>query len=270
MCSCQVAPPLSLFEGVDRLATDYFGITSIGHWSAMLKLGKAPPAAFDGPAFVSKLFSQVSANWNGCLAALAALDHLPSRENWRWFDPKYECSDHNRSAEVTLERNIVKAARSQNRMDWSNQVPVASGVIKGGDRKRAIDLVHQRGPSAFDFVELKVESNNPLYAAVEILQYGFVWLLSRLSQDALGYGGRPLIQASDVQLSVLAPQAYYRDLNLRWLSVGLSEGLQTLGERNGGVRLSFAFEAFAHSFAWPVPRPDPATVLSALDGRIRR
>lgn len=183
---------LSLFEGVDSLAADFLGIANIRHWSSVLKLSRSPPACFDGPALVSDLFSQVSANWNKCLAAL---ESQPSRQNWRWLDPKCDFSAKNFSAETTLERAVVSAAKAQNRTDWSNQIPIASGIIAGGgDRRRAIDLAHLRGADAFDFIELKVGSDNPLYAAIEILKYGFVWLLSRKHRDVLGYSDRLLIQ----------------------------------------------------------------------------
>lgn len=256
---------LSLFDSVDGLAADFLGIADIRHWSAVLKLGTSPPACFDGPALVSELFSQVSANWNHCLAAL----YRPSRQNWRWLDLKCDFSAKNFSAETTLERAVVSAAKAQNRTDWSNQIPIASGIIAGGgNKKRAIDLVHRREANAYDFIELKVGSDNPLYAAIEILKYGFVWLLSQKHRDVLGYADRPLIQASDVQLSVLAPNRYYRDLNLEWLSDGLAEGLKRVGLRNGGVRMSFLFESFPHSFVWP--GSDPTVALSAIDARLKR
>ncbi len=263
MMTVGVAASLSLFDGVDRLAADLLQIASIKHRSAIQRLCLTPPAPFDGARLVSSLFELVADNWLRCVNALAG---LPSRENWRWFDPKCDHAAHNSSPEVTLERAIVSAARSQGRADWSNQVPIASGMIAGGgDRRRAIDLVHLRGPDAFDFVELKVGSDNPLYAAVEILKYGFVWLLSREHRVRLGYSGKALVEASDVRLSVLAPHAYYDGLALDWLEAGLSQGVLALGTERHGVRLSFAFEAFPASFVWP--DPDARAALSALDRR---
>ncbi len=257
--------PLSLFDDIDRLAADHLQIASIKHRSAIQRLSASPPLTFDGVSFVRELFEMVADNWLRCVDALAG---LPSRENWRWFDPKCNHAAHNSSPEVTLERAIVSAARSLGRDDWSNQVPIASGMIAGGgDRRRAIDLVHRRGPDAFDFVELKVGSDNPLYAAVEILKYGFVWLLSREHRARLGYGGKPLVETSDVRLSVLAPLPYYQGLALDWLEAGLSRGVEALGMERQGVRLSFVFEAFPVSFVWP--DPDPLVALSALDRRVR-
>lgn len=265
MPEAESTPLLSLFGDVDRLAADHFQIASIRHRSAIQRLSMKPPVRFDGYRFVRDTFEMVAESWGGCLSELV---RPPSRENWRWFEPKCEFAAHNRSPEVTLERALVGAALSLNREDWSNQVPIASGLIAGsGDRRRAIDLVHRRGPVAFDFVELKVGSDNPLYAAVEILKYGFVWLLSREHCQSLGYGRKVIIQASDVHLSVLAPHSYYQGLVLDWLAAGLSRGLEKLGVERQGIHLSFAFESFPPSFVWP--GPDAIAALSALDGRMR-
>jgi hypothetical protein len=268
MCSYRVEAPPSLFRGVDDFVADFFRIANCSHRSAVRKLERAPPDNFDGSAFVAELFERVSANWRGCLAAR---EHHPSRrppseENWRWFEPKVHISERNESPEVTLERAAVRAALAQRRCDWSNQVPIASGLIAGGGgRRRAVDLVHQRGTDAFDFVELKVGSDNPLFATIEILQYGLVWLLSRRDRERLGYNGKPLLQASDVRLCVLAPATYYRDLNLSWLANGLAKGLAAVGQQNGGVRMSFGFKSFHLEFPWP----DDAMVLAALDRAIQ-
>ncbi len=212
MMTAEGAASLSLFGGVDERAADLLQVASIKHRSAIQRLSRTPPAPFDGAGLVRGLFEVVAEKWLQCVEALAG---VPSRENWRWFDPKCDHAAHNSSPEVTLERALVSAARSQGRDDWSNQVPIASGMIAGGgDRRRAIDLVHRRGPDAFDFVELKVRSDNPLYAAVEVLKYGFVWLLSREHRALLGYRGKAVVEASDVRLSVLAPHSYYDGLTL--------------------------------------------------------
>lgn len=257
--------PLSLFNGVEELAADLFGVASIRHRSAVRQVNENSSTAIHRQAIVEALFERVEANWARCIGALS---RPPSTQNWRWWDPKFEIAPENRSPEVTLEREIVRAARALGRKDWSNQVPIASGIVGGGDRRRAIDLVHQRALGGFDFVELKIESDNPIFAAVEILQYGFVWLLSRQDQDVLGYRGRTLIEASDVQLSVLAPSAYYRGFDLARLAANLSHGLAVLGERHGSVGLGFTFEEFPPDFRWDSTHP--VDVLPALENRRKR
>lgn len=259
--------PISLFRGVDQLAADLFGVRDIRHWSAMLKLNKAPPNALTGVAVVEQMFAQVEGNWTKCLSILS---RPPSTQNWRWFEPQLEISPENRSPEVTLERAIVRAAKAADRRDWSNQIPIAAGILAGaGNNRRAIDLVHSPAPEKFEFVELKIASDTPLFAAIEILEYGFIWLLSRRDGEALGYADRAIIQASDIQLSVLAPRSYYRELDLTWLTECLSEGVRRLGLRQGDMRLDFAFQEFPQEFVWP--DVDATTeVLAALDSRRAR
>ena len=256
---------VSLFGGADELAAKLLDIPSVRHWSALRKLDKPPHHDFGASSFVSALFDHFDGNWNRCQQSTA---RAPSAQNWRWFHPVGEIAQHNRSPEVTLERAIVRAALARSREDWSNQVPIASGIGAGsGNRRRAIDLVRYTASGELELVELKIGSDNPLFAAIEILQYGFVWLLSRRDQKALGYLEKRLLQASNVKLSVLAPSAYYSDLNLDWLAQGLSEGIRTLGE-SAGVRMSFVFEEFSDDFSWPTNTE--VDVLDALDGKIVR
>jgi hypothetical protein len=221
--------------------------------SPVLALGNEPPSSFDGPAFVDAVFSKVSNNWRHCLAVL---DRDPSPKNWRLRQEK-DNSPKNMSPEVTLERAIVNAAQAGGRKDWCNQITVAAGIIAGN--RRAIDLVYQRGPAAFDLIELKIASNTPHSAAIEILEYGLIWLLSRRERERLGYAGKPLIEATDIGLSVLAPHAYYRNLDLSWLASGLDAGVRELGNRIDGVKMGFAFTEF----------PD-AALCDLVDGRVRR
>jgi hypothetical protein len=262
MLVCSTDAPLSLFGGTDDLVAALLGVKNIRHRKAFLELSRITPKSLDGSELSARLFSLVSANWQSCLAAT---NRLPSRENWRWWEPKADISPHNSSPEVTLERAAIAAALRHGRVDWANQVPIASGLIAGtGDRRRAIDLVHQRGNGAFDFIELKIASDNPLYAAIEILQYGLIWLLSREYRHNLGYDGKELLEASSVRLSVLAPKEYYGGFDLSWLSNGVSEGLHAIG-KSRGVSLSFVFEALPEWFRWPGAAP--SEILSALDGR---
>lgn len=253
-------PALSLFGGVASLASDRLGVASCRHWSALLQLHRSCPSGFDGTALVAALFEQISINWRSCLAARS---RQPSTENWRWHRPKLDISPTNNSPEVAFERAAVKAAVANGRTDWANQVPIASGIV-AGDNRRAIDLVYQRGQDAFDLLELKIGSDNPLYAAIEILRYGLVWLLSRRDRVLLGYAGKALIEATDIRLCVLAPHRYYRDLDLSWMADGISAGLAGIAESDG-VRLSFGFETFPQWFSWP--GADPDAVPGALDGR---
>ena len=128
---------------------------------------------------------------------------------------------------------------SVGREDWSNQVPVASGVVgPNAERRRAIDLVHRRGSGRFEFIELKIASDTPLYAAIEIIGYTCIWLQARAEAE------RPsatLLAADHIDVIVLAPGAYYRPYELGALERQLDREIRSLGDRHG-VALSFAFQ----------------------------
>jgi hypothetical protein len=115
-------------------------------------------------------------------------------------------------------------------------------------------------------VELKVDSDTPLHAAIEIIQYGMVWILSRQHRLSLGYGELPILDAKVVQLTVLAPARYYRCLDLSALAQGLNTATSILGIREARVALSFEFHAFPNLFEWPATRSE-SDLRTALDGR---
>jgi hypothetical protein len=114
-------------------------------------------------------------------------------------------------------------------------------------------------------VELKVRSSTPLYAAIEILLYGLLWLLSRRDRHVLGYTSNPILDASILQLSVLALASFYIDFRRNDFPTALSTGLATLGEQFG-VQMSFRQTVFAGTFQWPVT-PDDRELLNWLDRR---
>lgn len=191
----------------------------------------------DGRAVAAAVFA---ATREGFAYASREAKRPPSRENWR-MEPQLG-KWNPLSPEVDLERRLIKA---RSRRDWCNQVPVASGLAGG---RACIDLVHDRGDGCYDFVELKVDDQHPVYAAVEILHYGFVWLLSR---GELGYpDDLPLLNATEVRLCVLAPETFYRDAEKtgRWagFAAGLNGGVAMEAEKRG-VRMAFRFEQFNES-----------------------
>ena len=209
---------------------------------------------------VNLIFQTVADNYK---RGDAAANRDKSRENWRWrLQP--QIAAHNASREVVLERAIAAACGRIGRTDWANQIPVASGLIAGaGDRRRAIDLAHKRGDRHFELIELKIASDTPLYAAVEIIGYGCMWLLARANQPSL----KPAILGADrVDLSVLAPVDYYTRYDIAELEAALDRGCGALGQAED-VTMKFAFCALDERLVGSLTFDDE-TLLAALDNRV--
>ncbi len=223
--------PASLIDGVFELAASRLGVANVRHRSALLHL-----KPFNGVSFVNATCEAVRRNYQQSGAA-AKKDQ--SSENWRWHRPQPQIGERNRSPEVVVERAVAAACVTLGRTDWSNQIPVASGLVADGrDGRRAIDLVRRVGDHHFHLIELKVASDTPLYAAVEVLGYAFLWLIGRNDRPL-----RPsaLLEASQLNLRVLAPAEFYAPFQLQDVEASIDAGVRSLGEQYG-VSLSFRFD----------------------------
>ena len=113
--------------------------------------------------------------------------------------------------------------------------------------------------------ELKVQSNTPLFAAIEIMKYGLLLVWSKNHQKALGYESelQPILAASTVTLSTLAPADYYISLDLTNLASALNDGLAEFGKR---YDLNLGFE-FCQLGANYTPELEDESVRSAVGDR---
>ena len=127
------------------------------------------------------------------------------------------------------------------------------GVV--ADKRCAVDLVFRVGEQSFELIELKVESDTPLRAAVEIVQYGLLYALARDRYPETQHASKDLLRAKDVHLRVLAPTNYYAPYTLAWLEHDLDVGLRSFALEQFGMPLlaSFSFHAFPKDFCWPCP-----------------
>jgi hypothetical protein len=116
-----VPNPKSLIDGVEQVVIEILGITGLRHRSALHRI-----SAFDGTILVEAIHRVIESNY---ARAGASANKDRSRENWRWQVLQPQISIHNRSPEVVVERAIAAACHRLGRIDWANQVPVASGLI---------------------------------------------------------------------------------------------------------------------------------------------
>ena len=188
--------PSSVFEGVAAAACSALGVDNLESRRAAARW-----RAEEATDVAAAMYAVI---WRNYQLSGASARRDRSRENWRW-SLQSGISAANTSPEVVLERAIARACLESGRDDWANQVPVASGLGSDtGDRRRALDLVRRVGAGHYEFIELKIGSNTPLSAAVELLGYACLWLLARGDPPATE---RELLNARKVDLRVLAPEA---------------------------------------------------------------
>lgn len=260
--------PTSILSGVPEMIDAWCGLTDATRYGeagepryvskqAAIDLsghGKplgASPDAPDATDLFKQILEQIKKNH------AAGGRAKPSAMVWK-LRKALTLNAENPSSEVILERLVVQLLGDH----WSNQLVTASGMMPGADTHRNIDLVHDRGDGAFEFIELKYGtaeqgfgSNHPLFAAWEIVLYGLLYTYARLHLD--GDDSKPLLKAKKVHLVVLAPEGYYRysqrggpaaPFELGWLGQAINKGLASLPPGDGAT-MEFAFQKFTEEFA---------------------
>lgn len=211
----------SILKGVNELIDSELGLNDIGeaphhrHKRSCDRLAKSPMAGIASD-LIGNIYEKVEENW-------VSDYHQRSKENWRF--EKNTRIDGDNGPEVRLERAIVNIPEEiwPDAKCWVNQVPVASGLVDPhADGSRKIDLVHKSG-EAYEFIELKIDSDTPLYAAMEILKYGVLYIFcrqdGRVSPFIHTHEKENLLQAKKIHLRVLAPAKYYEKYDRSWLEI---------------------------------------------------
>ena len=123
-----------------------------------------------------------------------------------------------------------------------------------------VDLVCDQGGDRYEFIELKYldgskgasGSNNPFYAAFEVLIYGLLFIHAKESEGLLGK--TPLQHAERIQLTVLAPRDFYRHkvrgaearrYELQWFETLVNKWFKSIEVRPS---MTFRFQAFTPEF----------------------
>jgi hypothetical protein len=106
--------------------------------------------------------------------------------------------------------------------------------------RRSIDLVRRVSADHYVFIELKIDSDNPLYAAFEILGYGLAYLHARL-HGLCGQGAHDVMRAGRIDLVVLAPQSWFSYLRRDGRRVAFDFGA-LIGAINDGFGFPLAAE----------------------------
>ena len=246
--------PESILKDIGKIIDEALGLKNCGigkephykHKTSCRKLSELARPTFDASALIKKIYDKVEFNWS------EGANYSPSKENWR-FESRRNIDESNGDPEIKLERAIV-STQPQPPTNWANQTPTSSGFVgQGADKHRNIDLIHRCEDGAYEFIELKVNSGTPLYAAMEILQNAVLYIFSRENERKMEWGSakqKLLREATVIHLRVLAPYSYYEGYNLNWLEVNICNGLKAfLAGRMPKLQMDFRFDAFPPWFS---------------------
>jgi hypothetical protein len=211
------------------------------------------------------LYDQIRANWT----RNREVDRWPTPEkNWVFRVMPEFTADPIRRHEKQLQKQIAICLENEG---WGNDIPTASGLVNGYSRQMNVDLAH-RIADGFELIELKLESNTPCDAALQILRYGAIYMLYRQEPELVQrFKLHEMLFAKRVVLEVLAPLQYYSsgDCDLRSLEEQeklLNCQVETFAERRvAGLALSFRFMAFPPDFIY-----QPGIDCELIRGAIRR
>ena len=177
-----------------------------------------------------------------CFQAIAPIGLNRSKLLWKWRSAEV-IADQNSSEEKILEKAAVCHLPKS---EWANQVVTASGLsFYSGDNRRNIDLVNRTGPGRYRFIELKTgESDNPVYAAVELLEYALLYWWSRQHPEThkAERENKELFAATHIAMEILAPNKFYAGydtVSLRNLSDVLTKSFNRL--TRGQLEVKFKF-----------------------------
>jgi hypothetical protein len=253
---------VGIFDGTDTIINAHLladGTCELRHKGAPQVLSGKSRICPDAAALVRDLYERIEETW---LASTRRLTKQASKENWR-FTTESAIDPNNTSREKQVEKRISQLAEV-GKLDadrWANQIPVASGLLgTHTDKKACVDLAFRLGKHSFDLIELKMSSSagHTLFAMMEVLRYGVMYLFSRRHARELGYviGGSGLLGAEQIRLLVLVPETYFSETPGPWLRTlcnELTAGLaaELARERPERLAMQIDCEHFPSFFQWP-------------------
>ena len=232
-----------LLDGVDKICGEYRRLN-------------------DRDGLFFRIFEKIRANWTRFREA----ERWPSVTNWVLRvapDYTYEPTKH---FEKQLQKQIAICLENQG---WGNDVPTASGLLDSQGRHINVDLAHQI-EDGFEFVELKLDADDPFKAACQIARYGAIHMLYRVDPELrMRFSQNTMILAKRIVLEVLAPLGYYSysDVDLSTLERQLNAQLTAFTVSHcAGLSFSFRFSAFPQDFVFK-PGMDCGSIRDAVQRR---
>lgn len=284
MKSTEATEPTRLLAALNNEIDGFFGLDKFGlthhDKEACIRLCTEQPSQ-RGAELILRLLNRIAHSRSSLTGVSQA---ARGKEMWRW-KKNLTLGSANTSLEVRIERAIARLLDG----DWVNQVPAASGLTNAKDGRCSVDIIYRRSAVEFDFIELKAldlaktpsGEQTPLFASMEVLKYGLLFLFCKKNRDLLfpsSMERRPILNASRVHLEVLmTPNCYLHSANrplfrIAWLNQLITEGLQEINEQQNlsttgsGVQFDFSFKQFPGSFVWS--DEDHEALLNSTEGSL--
>lgn len=261
---------VSIFRGIGEVFDEWLGLKGQDKYGTRLGVPKykSLQAAIDlsekGRSLTDQPTLDVKQTIQRAMEALGtnipAADWAPAQSNWKW-EKSPRIASHNPSQEKTLEKLTTFLLNDC----WVNQVPVCNGLVANGRANACrIDLAHRVADREYELIELKFGtegtsgSDHPLFAALEVVHYGLMYLLFRQRQFQR-QRDHHMLDANKIKLIVLAPAAWYRfkergnpilkPFDFGWLATQLSTGLQDYSvQHKMDLELHMEFQTLSSSF----------------------
>lgn len=190
----------SLFNGTDQLICDALEIQRRDELKRRSQRVR-PLSDNEALALINELYEQMMANFSGRPVSY-------SEKLW-YCRHAAGIQDRHKSKEKILEKAVAMLAKKGHMAEWFNQCPVASGLTHSGkDRNRAIDLIHISGKKA-RLIELKWNSDTPVHALFQLLEYGLAYVFARLHVRELNLKKRRLMNVGQIGLEVVGPREFF-------------------------------------------------------------
>ena len=190
----------------------------------------------------------------------------PTNKNWVLRVAPDFTSNPTKYIEKQLQKEIAICLESEG---WGNDMPTASGLVDSRSRQMNVDIAHEL-TDGIELFEVKVASNTPYDAALQILRYGAIYLLYRLEPELTNrFCLNKVICSKRVVLKVLAPHRYYAqsDVDLKLLEMQLDRQVRHFaGHIPNQLEMSFEFLAFPVDFNYH-PGMDRKAICAAVRSR---
>ena len=240
----------SLFDGTGNVISKFLGVDrkKLDNKTTHVK----PINAQESFVLISELYEILESNYR----QVGAKPRSQSKELWR-CEPVTSINidgKNNQSDEKILEKAVAMLVAKGQMPEWFNQCPVASGISDPRkDNKRAVDLVHWcKSYSHVHLIELKWKSDSPLYALLEVLEYGLAYIFCRVHKKDLPLQCPSLMDARHVSLEVLAPRQFYARYDKKNFFAQMSKSVNRFASsKTNGLLMSLEALAFTEGFQIP-------------------